>query len=609
MAGDSSEARNIVRDEARDEVRDIAEQIEPLSWPLVERRRDLPPDATRPGAERRADRIKPSEYGTGIDVTPLLAFRTAALLGAILRGLNLYSWSNWTLSATMACVAAYTLFVTWRPPTYGDDNRARLRIVVELAVVTGFVLLTGGWSSPLALCLVPTCMLAGFVGGTMLSAQLGLAAAVIISVQYLNDVGVGQGLRDTALWIGLLLLVSVTSGLSHRAALDAARHQQAALDRVGRLAEANALLFALQRVAQTLPASLDLHDVLNSTVVRVQSLIDHTMLTILLRSDVTGHLESVRTVGHISDSKALARKLPEGISEALRAPKTVRHDDLGPSDERTTATGVCPQARSGLYAALRARGAIIGVIAIESSEPAHFGNQQAEILHGLAEPFGIAIDNARLFEHLRIVSSDEERNRIARDLHDQIGSSLAFLGFEIDRSISAAQRGDSVEQALTDLRREVTTMIGDVRETLFDLRSNVSETQDLASTLKQFVGRVQARCGMHVELSTDQRVRLHFAQERELWHIAREAMINAERHSKARSLSINWVSSRSIATLTINDDGVGLIPDQQRPDSYGLIGMRERAVSIGALLTTDTSPAGTTVRVVLRQPEGAHQWD
>ena len=86
-------------------------------------------------------------------------------------------------------------------------------------------------------------------------------------------------------------------------------------------------------------------------------------------------------------------------------------------------------------------------------------------------------------------------------------------------------------------------------------------------------------------------------------------MINAERHSKAANLSITWASSRSIATLTINDDGVGLAPENARTDSYGLIGMRERAVSIGAQLTTDTSPGGTTVRVVLRQPEGAHQWD
>ena len=152
-------------------------------------------------------------------------------------------------------------------------------------------------------------------------------------------------------------------------------------------------------------------------------------------------------------------------------------------------------------------------------------------------------------------------------------------------------------------------MISDVRETLFDLRSSVSESQDLASTLRQFVGRVQARSGMHVVFSTDQRVRLHLSQEREFWHIAREATINAERHSKARNLSINWASSHSIATLIINDDGVGLTPGQARTDSYGLIGMRERAVSIGARLTTETSQDGTTVRVVLRQPEGANQWD
>ena len=580
-----------------------AAESEPLSWPLVERRRN-PPDAANASERTSSDHGKPSALIVNIEAAPLLPFRLAALIGAIIRGAEFYSRSDWSLLVATVVVAAYTVLVIARPIAYRNDNRTRLRVVIELALVTSTVLVTGGWASPLALCLVPTCMLAGFVGGTLFSAQVGLGATAIITVQYLKTVSAGQGLREAALWLGLLLLVSVTSGLSHRASLDSARHQQAALDRVGRLAEANALLFSLQRVAQTLPASLDLQDVLNSTVSRVQSLIDHSMLTILLYSDITSGLEPVRVQGYAPSTISTRLVLPDTVHEALRAPKTVRRDELA-----DVAGGLGPHARSGLYAALRARGAVIGIIAVESLEPAHFGQQQVEILHGLAEPFGIAIDNARLFQRLRIVSADEERNRIARDLHDHIGSSLAFLGFEIDRSIGAAERGEHVETALKELRVQVTSMIGDVRETLYDLRSDVSETHDLSSTLKQFIDRLRGRSGLTITFASDQRSRLTIAQEREIWHIAREALINVERHAQATTVAVTWMSTPTHALLTIRDDGVGLVANRGRIDSYGMVGMHERAASIGAQLTTESSPDGTVVSVGLRQPEGAGQWD
>ncbi|HEY4333562.1 MAG TPA: hypothetical protein VGM78_13365, partial [Ilumatobacteraceae bacterium] len=210
----------------------------PLSWPLVERRavaRVMADDAQR----GRLDGFRSSAVAT-IEAAPLAPFRIAALIGAIIRGFHLYRWSNWSLTITTAVVVVLTAVLVVRPVPYSNNNRTRLRVVVELAAITGAVLVSGSWESPFALCLVPTVMLASFVGGTIFSAQLLAGSVLLVTLQHFRDAGTSAGMADAALWTGLLALVCVTSGLSYRAAQEAARQKQAALDRMGRLAEANA---------------------------------------------------------------------------------------------------------------------------------------------------------------------------------------------------------------------------------------------------------------------------------------------------------------------------------------------------------------------------------
>ena len=94
--------------------------------------------------------------------------------------------------------------------------------------------------------------------------------------------------------------------------------------------------------------------------------------------------------------------------------------------------------RSGLYAPLRARGALVGLVAIEQHEPGFYGRRELRLLDGFVEPAALAIDNARWFARLRTIGADEERVRIARDMHDRVGQSLAFVAFKLDRLTALA---------------------------------------------------------------------------------------------------------------------------------------------------------------------------
>src|SRR6185436_20542027 len=115
-----------------------------------------------------------------------------------------------------------------------------------------------------------------------------------------------------------------------------------------------------------------------------------------------------------------------------------------PSLTEVGGPGLSPKAGSGLYAVLAARGAIIGVLAVEHASERHFTGRDLELLKGFVEPVALAIDNARWFGRLRTVGADEERTRIARDLHDRIGQSLAYLAFELDRIVTTESKGDAV---------------------------------------------------------------------------------------------------------------------------------------------------------------------
>jgi signal transduction histidine kinase len=231
-----------------------------------------------------------------------------------------------------------------------------------------------------------------------------------------------------------------------------------------------------------------------------------------------------------------------------------------------------------------------------------FTERDVELLVGFAEPAALAIDNARWFARLRTVGADEERTRIARDLHDRIGQSLAYLAFELDRIVRKDERGNPVTPDLVGIREDVRGVVREVRDTLYDLRTDVSDERTVPSVLEEFAQRVRDRSGIEVRLRTDETARMPRLQERELWRIAQEAIVNAERHSHGSRIDVFWLSDGREAVIEVRDNGSGMpIGSTGRLDSYGLLGMRERASSIGATLAIDSIPReGVTVRVSLR---------
>jgi signal transduction histidine kinase len=147
------------------------------------------------------------------------------------------------------------------------------------------------------------------------------------------------------------------------------------------------------------------------------------------------------------------------------------------------------------------------------------------------------------------------------------------------------------------LRHDVRRTVTEVRETLHDLHTDVSEETSLVAVLERFLERVEGRTGTAITFTHEAPARLPLRQEREMWRIAQEAITNAERHADARHIHVRWNCNARGALLEVTDDGKGVPPGGPAGEGYGLLGMRERAEAIGA--TFEVGPgegAGTVVR-------------
>ncbi|MBS1836448.1 MAG: GAF domain-containing sensor histidine kinase [Actinobacteria bacterium] len=504
-----------------------------------------------------------------------------------------------------AIVVGYAIFRAFKPMRYEDDLPSLLRVLAELALHVAAVIMTGYWQSPLIFTLLTAVTIAGLARGFGFSIRIAIVTVLTVSFPYiLESADQQEAFLQSATWSGIVMLVAIVAGYARRISGEAARERELAMDRLSRLSDANALLFSLHRVTQTLPASLDLGDVLDSTLSRMKSLVSYDSVAVLLFDETDGHWEVVRHQGLHVSSRLGPTELPAGLLRTIAENRPVYVADLS-----SEGPGLSDRSGSGIYSVLSARGAIIGLLAIEHGDFEHFTSRDLELVEGFVAPASLALDNARWFARLRTVGADEERTRIARDLHDRIGQSLAYLAFSLDRLVERDEAGDPLTEDLGQLREDVRGVIREVRDTLYDLRTDVSEEHGLGVVLEQYVGRVAERSSLSIQVEADKDARLPILQEREMWRVAQEALANVERHARATAVRIVWRCDGERALIDVTDNGVGFeATTAGRLDSYGVLGMRERASSIGASLEILSAPGrGTRVRCSLNPNDPREQ--
>jgi signal transduction histidine kinase len=246
----------------------------------------------------------------------------------------------------------------------------------------------------------------------------------------------------------------------------------------------------------------------------------------------------------------------------------------------------------------------IGLVILEADvSNAYPSSVVAEVI-GATGPAALRLEAALLFDDVRSLATNEERQRLAREIHDGVAQELVMVGYGIDNAQATLPAGaEETAEELRTLRGEVTRVITELRLSLFELRSEVDRNGGLAAAIAEYARTLGTSAGLRVHFTFDESTaRLPAATEAELLRIAQEAITNARKHAGASNLWVTCTVDPPFAEIEVSDDGKGFADD--RPDGrYGLTIMAERAERIrGRLKITPRHPSGTTVAVVLGSP-------
>ncbi|WP_235737499.1 sensor histidine kinase [Nocardioides alcanivorans] len=231
----------------------------------------------------------------------------------------------------------------------------------------------------------------------------------------------------------------------------------------------------------------------------------------------------------------------------------------------------------------------LGVVAVVQAtmHPA-FGQPRATTLTALAaiserlSAEAVQLDTALLFTSIQAGATAEERQRLARDLHDGIAQDLAAFGYLIDGVEDIADSPRQVAAA-QELRDELSRVVTELRRAIFGLRNEAASTLSLGESVQAMADHISTRTGLPIDVTLDEAdARLRSDVETELLRIVQEGMNNAVKHARASRIRVACVVHPPYARVRVIDNGRGL--QGARDDSHGLRIMRERARRVGGHL-------------------------
>jgi signal transduction histidine kinase len=359
-------------------------------------------------------------------------------------------------------------------------------------------------------------------------------------------------------------------------------------------------LEALREISGYILEGADANSVLKSIAEHARDLAGADAATIVTTTARPGSLEVAAAVGaYALQVRKQSVPAAESISgEVIATGKVLRTDDAS-----THARAYQPIIRLGhvgpaIFVPLRVRGRATGTLMVANLKGGRlFDETTIRLVEAFADQASVAIEYSRAQADVQRVGLMEERERIARELHDGIIQSLFAVGMGLQGTAlvaSSPETASRIDGAVDELDR----VIRDLRNYIFGLRPGILADRQLDQALQELGDDLQKRTGARVEVDVDAELAASLSsRSHQIVQLTREALSNVARHAHAGRASVRLAREGNTATLMIEDDGVGF-DTGGRSGGNGLRNMRERAEAMGGgMMIRSLAGKGTNLRL------------
>lgn len=363
-------------------------------------------------------------------------------------------------------------------------------------------------------------------------------------------------------------------------------------------------LSVLNEISQALNGSVDLDQALHTALAQVAKLLDLQTGWVWLLDEDTGH-SYLAAAQNLPPVLAHNPRKMEGSCYCLR---TYRKGDLEGAANVNVVTcsrleGLVDGTDGLQYHSsipLYAHGRKLGVMNVASTDWRELSPEDLKLLYTVGDMISIAIERARLFDKSARLGAVEERNRLAREMHDTLTQGLTAVSLQLE-SADALLEGPADQQRIRKVIQQALALtranLEEARRSVLDLRAAPLEGRTLTEALQLLVD--QADVPVELVVAGANRP-LSPRVEIGLYRIAQEALNNIGRHAQASQAWLEVTMSPEKVSLAVSDNGLGFDPEQIPQNRYGLIGLNERVKLLHGRLQVETSPGqGTRLEVTI----------
>ena len=360
--------------------------------------------------------------------------------------------------------------------------------------------------------------------------------------------------------------------------------------RVNERTQELALMYAVAAIGNNVQ---DLKDILENALKIIFESTTSYKGAIHLFNQHNGHLERIASVNikpKRTDNLELFL-LDEAIWEKLLGEKIQIFQSTGP----ITTKNAEPNTYLGLL--IQAEGEPIGLLSLLFEKDHKINSGKLDLYTTVVDQIGIFVQSARLRDRVGKAALLEERNRLARDLHDSVTQLLYSLTLfaTASKKKAKAKKWQHVENYLNQISKTATQALKEMRLLIFELRPAILKTSGLLQAIKHRLDFVENRAGIEISLTSEnwdeppENIQLGF------YYIVQEALNNVLKHTKATQVSIELKSDASELSVKILDNGGGFEPETNGESGMGLKNMRERAQELGGLLIIESNIGKGTI--------------